>query len=74
MSSIGLFYLGIAFAYYVVFPLVFHFMVSMTPVGVSMMTDISRSLERGAEGVAVESIKAQLVRANADGRPDQSEP
>jgi len=45
VSSIGLFYLGIAFAYYVVFPLVFHFMVSMTPVGVSMMTDISRYLD-----------------------------
>ncbi len=45
IASIGLFYLGMAFAYFVVFPLVFNFMISMTPDGVSMMTDISRYLD-----------------------------
>jgi sec-independent protein translocase protein TatC len=45
VSSTLLFYLGMAFAYYVVFPLVFGFMVSMTPDGVAMMTDISRYLD-----------------------------
>lgn len=41
ISSTLLFYLGMAFAYFAVFPLVFQFMVSTTPDGVSMMTDIS---------------------------------
>jgi len=45
VSSTFLFYLGMAFAYYVVFPLVFGFMISMTPDGVEMMTDISRYLD-----------------------------
>jgi sec-independent protein translocase protein TatC len=44
-SSVFLFYFGMAFAYYVVFPLVFGFMLSMTPTGVEMMTDISRYLD-----------------------------
>lgn len=45
VSSTALFYLGMVFAYYVVFPLVFGFMISMTPQGVEMMTDISRYLD-----------------------------
>lgn len=45
VSSTALFFLGMAFAYFVVFPLVFHFMISMTPQGVAMMTDISRYLD-----------------------------
>jgi len=45
VSSTGLFYLGMLFAYFVVFPIVFRFMISMTPEGVAMMTDISRYLE-----------------------------
>jgi len=45
VSSTFLFYLGMAFAYYVVFPLVFGFMINMTPSGVEMMTDISRYLD-----------------------------
>ena len=44
VSSIGLFYLGMAFAYYAVFPLVFGFFASVTPDGVTMMTDIDRYL------------------------------
>lgn len=44
-SSIFLFYLGIAFAYFLVFPLVFQFMASITPEGVTMMTDINRYLD-----------------------------
>ena len=44
-SSIVLFYLGIAFAYFVVFPLMFGFFASMTPEGVRMMTDISEYLD-----------------------------
>jgi sec-independent protein translocase protein TatC len=44
-SSVFLFYLGVAFAYLIVFPLVFGFMLSMTPTGVEMMTDISRYLD-----------------------------
>jgi len=39
-----LFYLGMAFAYFVVFPLVFQFFASATPDGVSMMTDIGEYL------------------------------
>ncbi len=44
-SSIGLFYLGIAFAYGVVLPLVFRFILSVAPEGVSVMTDISQYLD-----------------------------
>jgi sec-independent protein translocase protein TatC len=40
-SSIVLFYAGLAFAYFAVFPIMFKFFVGTTPVGVAMMTDIS---------------------------------
>jgi sec-independent protein translocase protein TatC len=45
VSSIVLFYCGIAFAYWVVFPLMFAFFSSVTPAGVSMMTDINAYLD-----------------------------
>jgi sec-independent protein translocase protein TatC len=45
VSSILLFYLGMAFAYYVVFPLIFAFMAGTTPEGVAMMTDIAAYLD-----------------------------
>jgi sec-independent protein translocase protein TatC len=45
ISSIILFYCGIAFAYWVVFPLMFAFFTSVTPEGVAMMTDISSYLD-----------------------------
>jgi sec-independent protein translocase protein TatC len=45
VSSSALFYLGMVFAYYVVFPLVFGFFTSVTPDGVEIMTDISRYLD-----------------------------
>jgi sec-independent protein translocase protein TatC len=44
-SSTILFYAGAAFAYYVVFPLVFAFFTSTAPEGVAVMTDISRYLD-----------------------------
>ena len=44
-SSILLFYAGVAFAYFVVFPLVFGFFTAITPNGVEMMTDISAYLD-----------------------------
>lgn len=44
-SSIALFYLGCAFAYFVVFPLVFSFLTRIAPEGVEVMTDISKYLE-----------------------------
>lgn len=43
-SSTALFYLGMAFAYFVVFPLIFAFFTATAPEGVSVMTDISRYL------------------------------
>ncbi len=43
-SSTLLFYLGMAFAYYVVFPLVFAFFTSVAPEGVAINTDISSYL------------------------------
>ena len=43
-SSIVLFYAGIAFAYFVVFPLIFGFMTAVAPEGVEVMTDISSYL------------------------------
>jgi len=45
VSSIALFYTGVAFAYYVVFPLMFKFLASTTPIGVKMMTDIAQYLD-----------------------------
>jgi sec-independent protein translocase protein TatC len=45
ISSVVLFYLGAAFAYFLVFPLMFRFFVATTPVGVTMMTDISQYLD-----------------------------
>lgn len=45
ISSTLLFYLGIAFAYFVVFPLVFGFFTSVAPEGVEVSTDISRYLD-----------------------------
>jgi len=44
-SSIVLFYAGMVFAYYVVFPLVFGFLTSSAPEGVAVMTDISKYLD-----------------------------
>ncbi len=44
-TSSVLFYLGIAFAYFLVFPLVFAFMTTVAPMGVEMMTDINRYLD-----------------------------
>ncbi|QDE29890.1 MULTISPECIES: twin-arginine translocase subunit TatC [Shewanella] len=43
-SSTLLFYLGIAFAYYIVFPVVFGFFTSVVPDGVQVATDISSYL------------------------------
>ena len=45
LSSILLFYAGIAFAFFVVFPLVFAFFTSVAPDGVAIMTDINRYLD-----------------------------
>jgi len=45
LTSTLLFYLGAAFAYYVVFPLMFGFFTSVAPEGVEVMTDISRYLD-----------------------------
>jgi sec-independent protein translocase protein TatC len=45
LTSTVLFYLGMAFAYYVVFPLVFAFFVAVAPEGVAVMTDISSYLD-----------------------------
>ena len=45
ISSSLLFYLGAAFAYFVVFPLIFAFFISIAPEGISVMTDISRYLD-----------------------------
>ena len=44
-SSIVLFYAGVAFAYFVVFPLMFSFFAAVAPEGVTMMTDIAYYLD-----------------------------
>ena len=44
-SSSLLFYGGVAFAYFVVFPLMFSFLIGAAPEGVAVMTDISKYLE-----------------------------
>jgi sec-independent protein translocase protein TatC len=45
VSSVLLFYLGVAFAYFLVFPIVFAFIIGMAPEGVAVMTDIGRYLD-----------------------------
>jgi sec-independent protein translocase protein TatC len=45
VSSIVLFYVGVAFAYFVVFPLMFAFLTTTAPTGVQVMTDISNYLD-----------------------------
>ena len=45
ISSVLLFYCGIAFAYFVVFPLLFGFFIAIAPEGVSVMTDIGQYLD-----------------------------
>lgn len=45
VSSIVLFYGGVAFAFYIVFPLIFGFFTSVVPEGVTVMTDINRYLD-----------------------------
>jgi sec-independent protein translocase protein TatC len=44
VSSSALFYLGIAFSYFVVFPLIFKFFANSAPEGVAVMTDINSYL------------------------------
>lgn len=45
VAGTALFYTGMAFAYFVVLPLVFAFLTGTAPEGVSVMTDISRYLD-----------------------------
>lgn len=45
LSSVILFYSGLAFAYYAVFPLIFAFFSSVSPDGVAIMTDINSYLD-----------------------------
>ena len=45
LSSVFLFYAGCAFAYFIVFPLVFGFLTRVAPEGVAVMTDISKYLD-----------------------------
>lgn len=45
IASTFLFYLGVAFAYFVVFPLMFQFLTAAAPAGVAVMTDITKYLD-----------------------------
>lgn len=45
VSSVMLFYMGIAVAYFVVFPLMFKFFTATAPEGVQMMTDMTQYLD-----------------------------
>ncbi len=45
LSSVILFYCGMAFCYYLVFPLVFGFFAQISPADVTMMTDINSYLD-----------------------------
>ncbi|MBA6413927.1 twin-arginine translocase subunit TatC [Parahaliea sp. F7430] len=45
VSSIILFYAGAAFAYFVVFPLIFAFFTTVAPEGITIMTDINSYLD-----------------------------
>lgn len=45
VSSIVLFYCGIAFAYFIIFPILFGFFIGIAPEGVAVMTDIGQYLD-----------------------------
>ncbi|MBU6421305.1 MAG: twin-arginine translocase subunit TatC [Gammaproteobacteria bacterium] len=45
VSSVVLFYCGVAFAYFVLFPVAFAFLTSVAPAGVKVMTDINAYLD-----------------------------
>ena len=45
ISSVVLFYCGMAFSYFLVFPIVFTFFIEISPTGISMMTDINQYLD-----------------------------
>ncbi len=45
VSSTFLFYLGVAFAYFLVLPVVFRFFIGIAPEGVAVMTDINKYLD-----------------------------
>ena len=45
IASTLLFYLGVVFAYFVVFPLIFGFLTAAAPTGVAIMTDITKYLD-----------------------------
>ena len=45
IAAMGLFYLGCAFAYFLVLPAAFRFLTAVTPAGVEMMTDITHYLD-----------------------------
>ena len=45
LAALVLFYIGCAFAYFLVLPAAFRFLTAVTPVGVEMMTDITHYLD-----------------------------
>lgn len=45
VAALGLFYMGCAFAYFLVLPAAFRFLTAVTPQGVEMMTDITHYLD-----------------------------
>ena len=45
ISSTALFYAGVAFAYFIVLPVLFRFLIGVAPEGIAVMTDISRYLD-----------------------------
>lgn len=68
LSSTLLFYLGILFAYYAVFPIIFKFFTATAPEGVAVMTDISAYMNFSmklffAFGVAFEVPIATILLA-----------
>jgi sec-independent protein translocase protein TatC len=45
LAAVALFYIGCAFAWFLVLPTVFGFLTAVTPAGVAMMTDISKYMD-----------------------------
>jgi sec-independent protein translocase protein TatC len=66
LTSVVLFYVGVAFAYFIVFPLMFAFLTATAPEGVRMMTDMANYLDFAlllffAFGVAFEMPVATVL-------------
>ena len=70
-SSTVLFFVGMAFAYFIVFPMAFKFFADFTPVGVTMATDIDKYFNFVLTMFVVFGIAFEVARGRGAPGPDR---